>query len=179
MCRPLALLLIGVFLLSYSPPAAAQQCRPCGPDSLQGPLRMLIPQGAAGASFKSACRMHDACYAQPGVDKRVCDRQFLDDLYCACGNARNPRKCRRRAQKFYQAVVRWGDGSFESTIWRLAEGSARRTSKPPISRARGTMMVSMLSRLVGSEWLTSIAGFQLMNISSLCWLASLQDCNEA
>ncbi len=101
--------LLGMFVVQ----SEAQQNRPCGPSSLNGPLKLLIPQGAAGASFKSSCSRHDQCYATPGADKSICDQQFLYDLNCACNGSRNPRRCRRRAMKFYKAVTKWGDGAFD------------------------------------------------------------------
>ena len=67
---------------------AAQERRPCGPSSLNGPLKIFIPQGAAGVSFKSACVQHDRCYATFGSDKVACDEQFLYDLNCACNGSR-------------------------------------------------------------------------------------------
>jgi hypothetical protein len=47
-----------------------------------------------------------------------------------------------------------------------AEGSARRTSKLPISRAHGTMIVSIASQEKRSPGVGSSAGWQLMMRSS-------------
>src|SRR5207248_247541 len=48
------------------------------------------------------------------------------------------------------------------TICRCVEGSARRTSKLPISRLRGTIIASMASQEKRSPGLGSSAGCQLM-----------------
>src|ERR1700741_566765 len=48
------------------------------------------------------------------------------------------------------------------TIWRLPCGKARRTSKPPMSWARGTMMSSSASQPRLSPGTGSLAGSQLM-----------------
>lgn len=74
--RPLAAALTLVFLLAAGDGRAADawlQSRPCGPDSLRGPLRLLIPQGAFGGDFRPACRRHDACYDTPGASRAACD----------------------------------------------------------------------------------------------------------
>jgi hypothetical protein len=51
------------------------------------------------------------------------------------------------------------------TIWRFGAGSARRTSKPPMSRARGTIKVSMASTAMTSGQTGSSEGFQLISAS--------------
>src|SRR6185312_2203927 len=51
------------------------------------------------------------------------------------------------------------------TIWRCDAGSARRTSKPPRSTARGTISVSMASGPTASGYPGSSSGFQLMGTS--------------
>ena len=103
------------FLL-IAPLAHAQSgCRPWGPDSLRGPMRYLIPQGASGADFRSACRAHDACYARPGADRSDCDCQFREQLMRACERARNPRRCRRVAMIMYRSVRKYGDQPFQES----------------------------------------------------------------
>ena len=87
---------------------------PCGPDSLKGPLRRLIPQGAFGADFRPACRAHDACYDTPGADKRSCDRNYLRAMECACASSRHPILCRMVARTMYRATSRHGDDAFQS-----------------------------------------------------------------
>jgi hypothetical protein len=90
------------------------QSRPCGPDSLTGPLRLLIPQGAFGADFRPACRSHDACYDTPGADRAVCDRRYLEAMECACERSRHPVLCRMAARAMYRATSRHGEESFRS-----------------------------------------------------------------
>src|SRR5215218_9410277 len=51
------------------------------------------------------------------------------------------------------------------TIWRRAEGRARRTSKPPRSRARGMITVSIASHPKRSPGFGSSAGCQLMSVA--------------
>jgi hypothetical protein len=53
------------------------------------------------------------------------------------------------------------------TICRWLDGSARRTEKPPRSRARGTMTMSIASQESVSPGLASSAGCQLMFHSQL------------
>jgi hypothetical protein len=90
------------------------QSRPCGPDSIKGPLRLLIPQGAFGADFRPACRSHDACYDTPYANRAACDRQFLESMLCACENSRHPVLCRMLARSMYRATSKHGEESFRS-----------------------------------------------------------------
>lgn len=95
--------------------------RPCGPDSIPGPLRLLIPQGAYGADFRQACRTHDACYDTPGVDRAACDAQFLHSMLGACDHSRHPMLCRRRARLMHRITTRHGEKSFldaQAVAWR-------------------------------------------------------------
>lgn len=97
------------------------QSRPCGPDSLTGPLRLLVPQGAFGASFRHACRAHDACYDTPGADRAACDERFLQNMLCACDTSRHPRLCRMSARTMHRLTARHGEDSFRSAqaiAWR-------------------------------------------------------------
>src|SRR5919106_1649282 len=50
------------------------------------------------------------------------------------------------------------------TICRRGEGSARRTSKPPRSRARGTMTISMARQACASPGFGSSDGSQLTGV---------------
>ncbi len=90
------------------------QSRPCGPDSLTGPLRFLIPQGAFGADFRPACRSHDACYDTPFANRDACDQRFLAAMECACESSRHPVLCRMVARSMYRATSRHGEESFRS-----------------------------------------------------------------
>jgi len=97
------------------------QSRPCGPDSVKGPLRLLIPQGAFGADFRPACRAHDACYDTPGANRAACDSRFLAGMLCACERSRHPVLCRMTARIMYRATAKHGEESFRS-----AQAIARR-----------------------------------------------------
>ncbi|MCH2182598.1 MAG: hypothetical protein MK108_11385 [Mariniblastus sp.] len=103
------------FLLTASVTHGQNACRPCGPDSLRGPLRYLIPQGAGGADFRSACRAHDACYSRAGADRNACDCRFREQLMRECERSRNPRRCRRVAMIMYRSVRKYGDQSFRKS----------------------------------------------------------------
>jgi len=78
--------------------------RPCGPDSINGPLRYLFFQGCAGADFRAACRQHDACYDRIGSCQADCDMQFLNALLAECHNSKFPAHARFRAHMSYWAV---------------------------------------------------------------------------
>lgn len=93
---------------------ALLRARPCGPDSVRGPLRLVIPQGAFGGDFRPACRAHDACYDTPGSDRTSCDDRFLADMLGACADARFPALCRRAARAMHRSTARHGEESFRS-----------------------------------------------------------------
>lgn len=90
------------------------EARPCGPDSLKGPVRLLIPQAAFGADFRQACRRHDACYDTPGASRAACDTRFLDDMVCSCAGSRHPALCRMTARIMHRATVKNGAEAFRS-----------------------------------------------------------------
>src|SRR5690606_28518600 len=72
--------------------------RPCGPDSINGPLRLLFFQGCAGADFRAACRQHDACYDTIGSSQAECDLEFLNLLLAECDKSKFPAHARFRAR---------------------------------------------------------------------------------
>ena len=90
------------------------QSRPCGPDSLKGPLRLLVPQGAFGADFRPACRSHDACYDTLGANRADCDARYLQSMLCACEQSRHPILCRMAARAMHRATAKHGEESFRS-----------------------------------------------------------------
>ena len=115
--RSLAAALTLVFLLAAGDGRAADawlQSRPCGPDSLRGPLRLLIPQGAFGGDFRPACRRHDACYDTPGASRAACDARFLADMLGSCADARHPVLCRMTARVMHRATTKRGEEAFQS-----------------------------------------------------------------
>lgn len=115
MLRPAILALLTIAALSCAPQAlAADPARPCGPDSMTGPLRLLVPQGVGGADFRPACRRHDACYDTLGADKTACDRRYLREMECACNQSRHPILCRIVARLMYRATARHGQDAFRS-----------------------------------------------------------------
>ncbi|MCA9216862.1 MAG: hypothetical protein KDB27_27520 [Planctomycetales bacterium] len=106
------LLAVGLTLFGATVIDAAPLNRPCGPNSVPL-LNLIIPQGAAGADFRPACRHHDACYAKcSGKSKQQCDCEFLHGMLKACECSRNPKRCRRRAKIMYRAVDRFGDAAY-------------------------------------------------------------------
>ncbi|MCH2179794.1 MAG: phospholipase [Mariniblastus sp.] len=104
-----------VGLLMASSSQAQKSDRPCGPESLKGPMRLLIPQGAAGIDFRVSCKAHDECYVNSGSDRSVCDCQFRDSMLKQCEQSRNPRRCRRVAKIMYRSVRKYGDKAFEES----------------------------------------------------------------
>jgi hypothetical protein len=88
--------------------------RPCGPDSIKGPLRYLFFQGCAGADFRSACRQHDACYDRIGSCQADCDLQFLNALLVECHKSKFPAHARFRAYMSYWAVSVAGFPAWEA-----------------------------------------------------------------
>lgn len=95
--------------------------RPCGPDSIRGPLRYLLFQGCAGADFREACRRHDACYDTIGSNRRECDRRFLEEMLAECPESKHPLRARYRAHIAYLGVKVAGEGA-----WKSAQRLARR-----------------------------------------------------
>lgn len=85
---------------------------PCGPDWARGPIRALIPQGAFGASFRSACLAHDACYETYGVPRRTCDRRYLNAMNRSCDSAWWPAGCRCVARFMYTSVRLFGGSGY-------------------------------------------------------------------
>ncbi len=101
--------------------------RPCGPDSIKGPLRYLFFQGCAGADFREACRRHDACYDTVGSCRACCDREFLEALLAECERSRFPAHARFRARISYWAVRVAGRSAWEAAqilALRKASGEA-------------------------------------------------------
>jgi hypothetical protein len=140
--------LLWLTLLPATEVRGQNTCRPCGPAYLRGPLSLLIPQGAAGADFRPACRRHDACYEIPGVDKRACDREFLRGMHAACENSRHPLWCRFVANQMHRVTANRGWEAFllsqpPTIAARLRAGSqlvAGRLVRGPVTRgllARG------------------------------------------
>lgn len=95
---------------------------------------------------KSACLEHDVCYAMDGMNKKLCDTMFLDNLRRSCKsyflghvgdrgwlkrkNAPGYATCKTAARLFYIAVDKFGGDSFnpssdEEAICADAEGSAK------------------------------------------------------
>lgn len=104
-----------LIFLSVSTPLNAQDLnRPCGPDSMTGPLRLLVPQGVSGADFRAACVRHDACYDEFGSLKANCDVQFKREMICACRNSRHPLLCRWVATVMHRVTTRRGQSAFDS-----------------------------------------------------------------
>lgn len=97
---------------------------PCGPDSIRGPLRLLLMQGFRGADFRESCRKHDACYDTIGSCRKSCDESFLREMFAQCKHSKNPRRCERKARRTFRIVDRFGDGAFRSAQ-KLAKAQAK------------------------------------------------------
>jgi hypothetical protein len=115
MVRPLTISALGAaMILCFAvQTASADDCYPCGADSMGPVAKKLIPQEFRGADFRPACRRHDNCYDTPGSNKRECDRQFLHDLQCSCKYSENPIACRCVARMFYVSVKLGGCNAFK------------------------------------------------------------------
>jgi hypothetical protein len=109
--------------------------RPCGPDSIKGPLRYLFFQGCAGADFRAACRQHDACYDTIGSCQIDCDREFLEALLAECHLSKFPAHARFRAYLSYWAVSVAGRPAWRSAqILAISKANGTYTAPAPVSR---------------------------------------------
>jgi hypothetical protein len=86
--------------------------RPCGPDSMKGPIRYLIPQGFGRTDFRPTCNNHDRCYARLGSSRKQCDDAWRDEMLAACESSRCRLGCRMLARFMHRVVSRFGDGAF-------------------------------------------------------------------
>ena len=89
---------LAVWLPEVKAQTACPPYRPCGAGQTWGGNR-LVRQGFVGVDIRPACQAHDTCYDSP----RECDRRFLCDMYAACENSPNPRKCRKKARTYFLA----------------------------------------------------------------------------
>jgi len=87
-------------------PGGCPPWRPCGPGNSFGGNR-FIAQGFCDADFRSTCATHDACLAS-GTSRRYCDRQFLNNMNCACENSSHPFLCRLKAFEYFAAARLFG-----------------------------------------------------------------------
>lgn len=135
MFRPSSALLLSILLpLTAVPLRGAEKPvrpkileeRPCGPDSIRGPLRFLVFQGCAGADFREACRRHDACYDTIGSHRHACDRNFLKEMLAECHKSKHPFRARYRAHFAYFGVKLGGKGA-----WKSAQELARKLVGKP------------------------------------------------
>ena len=100
-------------LAMYFVSNVAAQDSPCGPESMKGPLRLLIPQQSFGADFRAACRAHDACYDTPGNVRSSCDAQFRSNLLDTCQYSEHPQLCRATARNMARSTSLSGRKAFE------------------------------------------------------------------
>jgi hypothetical protein len=123
--------------------------RPCGPDSIKGPLRYLFFQGCAGADFRAACRQHDACYDTIGSCQMDCDREFLEALLAECHLSKFPAHARFRAYLSYWAVSVAGRPAWRSAqILAISKANGTYTAPAPVPREeRFTGIFSGFARL--------------------------------
>lgn len=120
--RRFALLTLTLAAVAPALPAGAGPPgdRPCGPASMTGPLRWLIPQGFGRVDFKLACRTHDLGYGTLGSDRSRCDTQFRADMVAACDGSRTPRLCRLTAHVMAASVRRFGAGAHQAAQAKAA-----------------------------------------------------------
>jgi hypothetical protein len=125
-----ALLLTAIFLAVPSPQVLAGESlmerRPCGPDSLRGPLRYLIPQQFRKADFRPSCYEHDRCYEIPGVSKQDCDLRYYKQMCAACRSSKNPNRCLKKAERWYRIIQNNGDRAFQVSQKKANEKSNRK-----------------------------------------------------
>lgn len=81
--------------------------RPCGPGNSWGG-NLLFRQGVSGADFRPACSAHDACFADPSIPRKSCDRAFLASMQASCNCSENPVLCRMKARQIYVGVRLFG-----------------------------------------------------------------------
>ena len=93
--------LIFLILISLSTVTIGQEWRPCGPGQIGN---QLIPQGHAGADFRSACVRHDAQYDKHTMTRKQADRRFLNEMLGSCSNSSQPVRCRIVARFMYRVV---------------------------------------------------------------------------
>ena len=87
-------------------PGGCPPWRPCGPGNSFGGNR-LVAQGFHGADFRPTCSTHDACLAS-GAPRAYCDRQFYNNMNCACESSRHPFLCRLKAFEYFAAARLFG-----------------------------------------------------------------------
>jgi len=89
-------------------------CNGCG----SGWSYYIVPNTIYGLNIRQVCCYHDDRYERGGnmEDKRLADREFLDNLLMLIDNHKKwyyPHwLARHRALTYYDAVVRAGHGSF-------------------------------------------------------------------
>ncbi|HUQ69178.1 MAG TPA: hypothetical protein VM165_06635 [Planctomycetaceae bacterium] len=91
----------------YWPGSSCPPWRPCGPGNSWGG-NLLFRQGVGGADFRPACAAHDACFADPSMPRKACDRAMLASMKCACEGSSNPLLCRMKARQIYVGTRLFG-----------------------------------------------------------------------
>lgn len=131
-----ALVSLGLVLLSgevtqaQTPSADLLEERPCGPDSLTGPIRYLFPQGYGNIDFRPSCRCHDRCYEDPNRTQKECDDKFLQQMQSACEKSGGGIGCRLRARLMYTAVRWFGAGAYADGQRKGAARAANQNCAP-------------------------------------------------
>ena len=105
--------------LDATPAARAAICNGCG--SAQAKFD-FIPDTIYGMSIKYACWIHDWMYnfGRDLADKREADQTFLENMLTLIERDRTWYRwalkslMRRRALKYYEAVVVFGEGAFRA-----------------------------------------------------------------
>ena len=84
----------------------------CGP----GPLGdLIIPDTPGGYDFSECCQKHDDCYGKEcDKTKTQCDDEFYNCMKRVCDYRHlSSRECYNMASRYWDAVDRFGEGSFE------------------------------------------------------------------
>lgn len=123
-----------------------RKTRAMGRSACSIPSQVSGAFGMADLVFgKSACLEHDVCYAMDGMNKKICDTMFLDNLRRSCKsyyyghvgdrgwlktkNTPGYASCKAAARLFYFAVDRFADGSFNPSS--VEKALCTNTQGPP------------------------------------------------
>lgn len=147
--------------------------KPDGESACSIPARVKNMFGMANLVFgKSACAEHDICYAMKGMNRKLCDTMFLDNMLRSCNayyyghlgdrnlikvlNVPGHASCKAAANIFHTAVVAGGASSFNPSNGDLAQ--CKGASGPPrlgtnlyLSEPRGDDRIYMKSKKGGSD----------------------------
>jgi hypothetical protein len=83
----------------------------CGPGQWGD---LIIPDAPDGYDFTICCQRHDDCYgSQCHKSKKQCDDEFYECMARLCGMLYFSKKCFIWADRYWSAVDKWGNRTFE------------------------------------------------------------------